>query len=584
MTRAAGGAGAARGSDPADLARRWQAAWPEALAAWGRPTRMHPPRLHVTAQGEPSFAWFSTTDVEVEIDLVDVARRGLADHAVAVLAHEVGHHVLAPGDLLTSARIAARVQAGLVDRDAMVGPVANLWCDLLINDRLQRRAQVDMVGVWRRLGRADGADPVMQLVLRACEVLWGVPRGTLAVPPEQAVEDLALLAARLVRAYARDPVGGAAGFATLLRTGLPDDALGPAHETALRAATCGQHEGDAVPAGLATDPSLTAPVVHPALDPRVVGAVPAPPTSSADAPGQTLSPGDLRVVLAALGSSLGPRAVAAAWYREQARAHLVPFPRRRLPASSDELMGGLEPWDVGDDLADVDWIGTVAASPVVVPGVTTVRRARHVDPARDRVRQPLDLDLYLDSSGSMPDPAARRAPIALAGAVLALSALRAGARVQATTWSGPGQVAGTGGFTRDADRVLDAIVAHFGGSTSFPVALLVRTHLGDEQPGGRPVATRATHVAVISDDGVVSILPRGGSGAGAWAGSPAQEAVAAAGGGATFVLQGTPSSVESLRPRFPGVAVHAVQSEDDLVAFARAFARRLWHEEMVDDG
>ena len=36
--------------------------------------------------------------------------------------------------------MAARVKVGLVDMDHLVGLVANVWCDLLINDRLQRQA------------------------------------------------------------------------------------------------------------------------------------------------------------------------------------------------------------------------------------------------------------------------------------------------------------------------------------------------------------------------------------------------------------------------------------------------------------
>lgn len=578
-----------------ELVGRWLEAWPQALAAWGRPTRMHAPVLHTTPQGEASFAWFSTTDVEVAIDLAQVRDLGLADHAVAVLAHEVGHHVLAPGDLLTSARIAARVRLGLVDADEMVGTVANLWNDLLVNDRLQRRAGVDMVGVWRALGRVDGQDPVMQLVLRADEILWELPPGTLAEPPAPGIADAALLAARLVRAYARDPVGGAGGFATLLRTSLPDEVFQrPEAAVLLRVVTCGQHEGaSGVPAGLATDPSLTAPVLHPAVDPRVVGDVPdtgdgpaaAPPGAvTADASGQTLQPGDVRAVLGALGVVADERAVAAAWYREHARAHLVPFPHVPTPAAAEDLLGGLDRWQVGDDVGEVDWLGTVTASPVVVPGMTTVRREHHADEAADPASRPVDLDLYLDSSGSMPDPAARRAPIALAGAILALSALRSGARVQATTWSGPGQVAGTDGFTRDPDRVLAAIVAHFGAGTAFPVAVLERTFLGDPATGAPPTTTRPTHVAVISDDGITTILPSGTDRRrGSWAGSPAARAVAAAGGGATFVLELPGGRAGSMRDLFPGVDVHAVSTDEDLVAFARAFARRRWHEEVRRD-
>ena len=59
---------------------------------------------------------------------------------------------------------------------------------------------------------------------------------------------------------------------------------------------------------------------------------------------------------------------------------------------------------------------------------------------------PVDLDLYVDSSGSMPDPQLATSYLALAGAIVALSALRAGASVQATLWSGTGQVTVTNGI------------------------------------------------------------------------------------------------------------------------------------------
>ncbi|WP_199422018.1 hypothetical protein [Actinotalea solisilvae] len=596
---------------PDPLAARWLEAWPRALAAWGRPTRMHPPTLHEEAvTGAGSFAWFSCTDVEVHIDLADVRRRGLEDHAVAALAHEVGHHVLAPGDLLTAARIAARVRLGLVDADRLVGVVANLWADLLINDRLQRRAGVEVLALYRGLGLPRPDDRLFQLVGRTYELLWELPRGELTRPDGDVPHDAAHLCARLVRAYARDPVGGAAGFAALVRTTLaeqladlrPDPRLVPCHQ---------DERGAPVPAGLAADPSLGEPVVHPALDPAVVGAGPSDaaadeahephegtatagePSAAAGDPtgtargggaGQSLEPADLHAVLRAIGVGLDAQQVAAAWYREHAARHLVPFPRRPAPLARETLLGGLTPWDVGDDLADVDWTGTLSASPVVVPGMTTVRRdEHHEDPERDE-RRPVDLDLYLDSSGSMPNPAVRRAPIALAGAVLALSALRAGARVQATTWSGPHQVAGTEGFTRDADAVLAAVVAWFGGATSFPLPLLARTHL--DRPDRRAPAARrgaherTTHIAVISDDGVSSmftdVLPgRDGRGADVTTGVAAR-AVAAAGGGGTLVLQTDPARAARVQAYAPGYDVHVVRTQDELVAFARAFARRLW--------
>lgn len=84
------------------------------------------------------------------------------------------------------------------------------------------------------------------------------------------------------------------------------------------------------------------------------------------------------------------------------------------------------------------------------------------DRGGDPRRLPLDLDLYLDCAGSMPDPARVLSPVAVAGTILALSALRAGGRVQATTWSGHDQIATTDGFTRDVEAVMADLAAAAG--------------------------------------------------------------------------------------------------------------------------
>ncbi|GEK20772.1 hypothetical protein [Cellulomonas xylanilytica] len=559
-----------------ELAERWRATWAAALATWGRTSRLHAPVLHTDPCGMPSWAWYSLDDVEVHVDLTVVRERHVEDHALAVLAHEIGHHLLAPVDRATHVRIAARVRVGLVDLDHLVGLVANLWCDLLINDRLQRQLGVDRAALSAAVGAPDPGDSLMLLVLRTNEILWGLTRGTL-VGKNVTPDDQALLCARLVRAYARDPVGGAAGFALLVRSTIPVEQL-RAQQPGAGVACGGQTGGDgSVPFGVATDPTLGAPALHPSRDPRVVGVVETAtpetePVTAGATGGNALTPGALHAVLQALGSTTTAEEVAVSWYREHAARHLVPFPSRPQPRRAGELLAGLEPWEVGDDLSTVDWTGTVTASPVVVPGMTTVRRSYLDDPEESVEVHPVDLDLYLDSSGSMPDPTRTRAPIALAGAILALSALRAGARVQATTWSGPGQVAATDGFTRDADEVLRAVVAYFGGSTAFPLDLLRRTHLGSPAAGARNARRGPAHIAVISDDGVETMFrPRGTT-----ADPTAGEALRAADGGGTLVLQVPADWAARFEERADGYAVHAVVTEDDLLTFVRRMAASTW--------
>jgi len=146
--------------------------------------------------------------------------------------------------------------------------------------------------------------------------------------------------------------------------------------------------------------------------------------------------------------------------------------------------------------------------------------------------------------------------------------LRSGARAQVTTWSGPKQQVGTDGFVDDADAVLRALVAHFGGGTSFPLPLLARTHLEQRRPQARPC-----HIAVISDSGVVSMF---GTGQPAALADVAVRAVQAAGGGGSLVLQAPESWRQQLRELAPGYEVYAVNDLADLVHFAAEFARHTW--------
>jgi hypothetical protein len=101
------------------LTARWRAAWPQALAAWSRYTHLHDPRLcastlEAAKEGlHGSFAMIRLVDQSVVIDLEAVRRYRLEDYAVEILAHEIGHHVLAPGNATDHMRMLARIRRGL---------------------------------------------------------------------------------------------------------------------------------------------------------------------------------------------------------------------------------------------------------------------------------------------------------------------------------------------------------------------------------------------------------------------------------------------------------------------------------------
>jgi hypothetical protein len=287
-----------------------------------------------------------------------------------------------------------------------------------------------------------------------------------------------------------------------------------------------------------------------------------------------------------MGLKLDNHEVAIRYYRERALPHLVPFPSRPLPTSSEPLPEGLEPWDYGFPLEAIDWLESVLISPHVVPGITTVQRSWGTMQAQLPKSEPLDLDLYVDSSGSMANPQRQLSYPALAGAIICLSALRAGARVQATLWSGAQQFHKTDGFVRDEHALLGVLTGYIGGATAFPIHVLRDTF------DARPENARAAHLLVISDDGVSTAFDRDERGNSGW--DVMRRALARARGGATFVLNlvedwerehtghaGFDSVYGAIRKARSelGIDVVRVATWDELVGFARAFARKRYTEQ-----
>jgi hypothetical protein len=236
----------------------------------------------------------------------------------------------------------------------------------------------------------------------------------------------------------------------------------------------------------------------------------------------------------------------------------------------------LEPWDFGHPLDAADWLQTLLQSPKIIPGMTTVQRVWGTSEGQEPERVPLDLDLYVDSSGSMPNPQRITSYPALAGAILCLSALRAGARVQATLWSGKNQVTTTDGFVRGEEAILKVLTGFYGGGTAFPIPTLRETY-ANRRADARPV-----HILVISDDGVSTMFDKDERGNSGW--DVAANALRRASGGGTFVLNlpekweqytaraGAYQQIKRARDE-QGWQVHRVASWEELIEFARQFSR-----------
>jgi hypothetical protein len=587
-----------------ELTGLWEQAWPLAKACWSPYLKLGTPKLCLSTRESRkaglsgSFAAIRLDNQRIVIDLEQVRTYGIEDYATEVLAHEIGHHMLAPGTMTDHLRCLARIRRGLPTLEQHVPMIANLYTDLLVNDRLQRSAGLQMDQVFRALIDTKSVPSrLWTLYLRIMEELWDLdPHELGSGETDDRLEGDAWLGARVIRVYGADWVEGSGRFAALMLPYLADD-TNALKDTDRHGDTIGAGAGAAGAAnGLAAldDGELNG-SMHPSKDPRIVGDQALGSTASKamlakgnHGPGQSRPPYEYAQILRDSGMELSDLDAAAMYYRELALPHLVPFPRRLAPPVSDPLPEGLEPWALGDPLDDLDWFQSVMVSPTVFPGLTTVQRVWGNSEGPDPAEQPVDLDIYVDSSGSMPDPTTTLSYPALAGAIVCLSALRAGSAVQATLWSGPGQVLTTDGFIRDPQRILRVLIGYFGGSTQFPLGVLRSTY----DPAR--VLRRNVHLLQISDEGIDTMVAE--NDARQDDGWSARQAMTRGGGGGTMVLQlyapldevpqtrdegtvagfpfldGAYDTIRNLRD-VEGWRVYSVETLEELLGFARAFAK-----------
>lgn len=585
------------GEDMAALVRRWQEAWPHALNAWSRYTRLTDPRLcasRVEAAEEGltgSFAMIRLLDQSVVINLEKIAHLGLEDYGREILAHEIGHHVLAPGSATDQFRLLGRIRRGLPTLEHQAPMVANLYTDLFINDRLQRQGGLRMADIYRLIARNSGkpnkqTDPVWTLYMRIYENLWKLDKGSLCgLEVSAGIETDAWLGARLIRVYAADWMIGAGRFATLI---LPYLVKGQEAAGGL------EYLQDTRDAAAGCEPSGAQEIeadevkgtIHPVDDPAISGLDHAPEapegeaTAAGQGDGQTREPSEYGEILKASGIRLTDHDIAIRYYRQRALPHLVSFPVKKTPQANTLEMEATEPWDIGDPVDEIDWMQSLIHSPCPIPGMTTMRRTYGSGPDQNEKPVVIDLDLYVDSSGSMPNPQAATSFLALAGAIIALSALKARASVQVTLWSGAHEVRQTKGFVTDSDAILRVLTGYYGGGTAFPIHKLRETYSGSV-PRARP-----THILMISDDGITTMFDKDEKGNSGW--DVSAKALAAGGAGGTMALnipgdweKDTPGgwnheAYKDLRRAKAkhGWEIDAIEEMKDLVAFARAFSRR----------
>lgn len=581
-----------------EIRDRWMRAWPAALADWSPFIQLHEPAWCFTVADEKkehlsgSFAMIRLRDHSIVISLRQIAANRLEEFGPEILAHEIGHHVLCPGDLTDNARLIARIRRGLPSVESYAPYIANLYADLLINDRLQRSCGRRLDAVYRKLRTKDPGGNLWLLYMRIYESLWNLEARTLTaemVSPR--VNQDALLGARLIRAYAKDWLSGAGRFACLCLPYVIEEKESKKEGVRIWCDTVQAGDGG-LPSGLSDiDPDELDGNIHPAEDSELTGL---DPIDTGDVEGsgrgrihgshsgrKTIKsyrdPVEYAEILKASGVNLGEREIAIEYYRERAVPHLIPFPVRPSPVASDPIPEGLDVWEPGNEIDRIDWHSSLSISPIVIPGVTTRERLSGESPGHDPATTPFDLYLGVDCSGSMSDPAYHLSYPVLAGAIISLSALRAGASVKVVLSGEPGSSVSTDGFIRIQPDVMRTMVSYLGTGYAFGIHRLAETFCE------RAKLPRPVHILLVSDYDMFRILDAEVDGRVGW--DVARDALQRCQGGGTYVLElpGYPESTQEqfgqqiVRMQADGWNVHLVNSMEEMLEFAKQFSRARYH-------
>jgi hypothetical protein len=460
--------------------------WPLAQAYWSRFLLLGQP---VDDPSQPSIAKIDLLTRQVSLNANQILSRGLVGSVEALLAHEIGHHVLFPGTLQTQARLRI-LERSLVPFDDY--SVINLFTDLMINERLGHSLRDQMVRVYRAFTtepafHGEGRwkhDPLFLFYLGIYEELWRLDAGTLMGPAAgdflQAFPGYRAEAAVLAQTVFM--LGPNLFTQFLYFLSVATGYLQPLVEDELKAIDpyqCGKGQPTPDDWGEALTPTARElEAIRRALDEGWFAEDQGERLQEAADPERRMAglPG-----FGTANATLVPEAMAA-YYRQLAEAHLLrpPLQRRWGEANTPTT---LEEWEPGDSLRDIDWLATLSLRGEELGTALPLKRCRAAEQEGYDVPtwQPR-MEIYLDVSGSMPNPCEAFNAMTLAAQILSLGTVRAGGRVRALLFSSEPHLFWE--WSRSETETSRFLMHYLGGGTVFPFEILARSveECGDDQP------------------------------------------------------------------------------------------------------
>ena len=480
------------------------ACWRDALALWDIHVQLSPPEPHVPFrpdadhQNEP-LAYIDLAKRQVFVHFQLLHDMGAAGSLTAVLAHEIGHHARFPHTLGWDAELRVQEQRLI---PGLRQSLTNLFYDLQVNEVVGRTHAAELAEVYRGFQRVKPGDtsPLFFFYLAIYEELWGLRPGTLAPAEQEAPMEERFPG---VRAEARM-------FAQTFYA-LPSPRLQFLYFCATFIRFIDSPENTVYSLPLGGDVSL------PDVDDldaaingegnwedsleeaRARGWLGGTPGAGEKDPLSTIE----RVTQHLPGSGSGKlrRALVARHYRRLVDQHIL-----KLPAAPSKpepyLRTTPEAWEYGDDPSTIDWTLTVVTQGHLA-AVAPLRRELEADlPPPSELGVP-SVEIYLDTSGSMPNPEHQLNAMTLAAQVLSASAIRKKATVKGVIYSHDNPLVSP--WMYDEDTARDFLLHYIGGGTLYPFDLL-KAHSLERPDAIRVIISDSDFLSNVAQDGNMDLL------------------------------------------------------------------------------
>jgi hypothetical protein len=454
--------------------------WPRAVAHWSRFLLLKHP---VANTEQPTVAHINLNTRQIGLHYGLIREKNLMDCVEAILAHEVGHHVRWPGSLVVEARLR------LLEKQILPlehYSLTNMFTDLLINDALRPRFEEQFVRVYQALRDLTTAepDPAFQFYLAVYEERWqrepglllGAGHETFAEKYPSYRADAQVLGQNLfhlgpnlytqflyfvsiVSRYVAIPKEDQE--VRLLIVGCKCD--DPSAEDWAEALSPNAAEREAIRRAM-SEGWIRKQLADEMLDKNGLA------RRIRGLPG-----------MASFDSAQVPE-IMAAYYRREAERWLI-RPPPQLMMGEAVTATTLEEWEPDESPREIDWPATLTQRGPIYGAALPLKRLRVAEAEGWDVPlwQPR-IEIYLDVSGSMPDPRFTQNAMTLAAQILATAAIRAGGLARAVLYSGAPVTHWE--WCRSEIELSRFLMHYVGGGTVYPFDLLRRSleECRDSQP------------------------------------------------------------------------------------------------------